>query len=302
MRVLVMGASGYVGRSVAKAFRAKGHIVYGLVRSQDDAALLSLDEIWPVVGNLEQPESVTKILQEVEVAVHCAYSDENKAAELDEKAINLVLEQFSKSSFQRIFIYTSGVWLYGSLGYKVADESMNLNPLEIVKWRLKNEEKVLKASSSTLNTVVIRPGHVYGGFGGLTGMLFATTLNGAASIPGEGKNRWPMVHHQDLAHAYVSAAEKELNKVVLNVVDDSSLTLREIGEAIARASKLELKTLSPEDSKNVFGNILDGFMIDLTVDNSRIKRLLGWQIHHAPFIYEADLHYNSWKAKQAVEF
>jgi nucleoside-diphosphate-sugar epimerase len=37
MRVFVTGASGYIGQAVAKAFRAKGHTVYGLVRTQNDS-------------------------------------------------------------------------------------------------------------------------------------------------------------------------------------------------------------------------------------------------------------------------
>ena len=44
MRVLITGATGYVGHGVAKAFRAKGHTVYGLVRSEEDAHLLSLEK------------------------------------------------------------------------------------------------------------------------------------------------------------------------------------------------------------------------------------------------------------------
>ena len=47
--------------------------------------------------------------------------------------------------------------------------------------------------------------------------------------------------------------------------------------------------------------MVDGFLIDLTVNNSRIKRLLGWQIHHAPFIYEPELYYNAWKASKEYE-
>lgn len=304
MRVFITGATGYIGQAVAKAFRAKGHTVYGLVRAPEDAILLSLDEIWPVLGNLEEPESYSHILEEVEVAVHCAFDESDKGVEYNAKTIETILASFSRSSLPRSFIYTSGIWVYGSLGHKMANESTPLNPLEIVKWRPQQEEKVMKAASSNLSTVIIRPGHVYGGVGGLTNMLFTSTQNGAVSIVGDGNNRWPMVHVQDLAHAYVSAAEKELTQVILNVTDDSTFTLRELSESIARAAHLEgkIKSLSIDEAKATFGSIVEGFLIDLTVDNSRIKRLLGWQIHHAPFIYEVDLYYQAWKtAQQSME-
>jgi nucleoside-diphosphate-sugar epimerase len=301
MRVFVTGASGYIGHAVAKAFRAKGHTVYGLVRSEGDAHLLSLEEVRPVMGDLGQPESYRKALDEVEVAVHCAFDfSSDKGVELDGKTIDTVLQAFSQSSLPRSFIYTSGVWVYGSSGHEMVDESTPLKPLEIVKWRPEHEEKVLKATSPKLRTVVLRPGHVYGGIGGLFNILYTSTQNGAAKMVGEGHNRWPMIHVQDLAYAYVSAAEKELTGVVLNVVDDSTATVREMTEAIARAANIEgkIQAVSLDEAKNEFGPLAEGFAIDLTVNNSRIKRLLGWQIHHAPFIYEVDLYYNGWKTTQ----
>lgn len=304
MRIFITGAAGYIGHGVAKAFRAKGHTVYGLVRSEEDAHLLSLDEIWPIVGDLAQPESYLQVLNDVEVVVHCAFDfSSDKGVEHDASTIDAILEAFSKSSLPRTFIYTSGVWVYGSRGYKMVDESMSLNPIEISKWRPAHEEKVLKATSPHLRTLVMRPGHVYGGIGGLTNILFTSTQNGAVTIIGEGHNRWPLVHLQDLAHAYVSAVERELTGIVLNVADDSTLTLREIAEAIARAANIEgkINVLSMEEAKNQFGLLAEGVAIDLTIDNSRIKRLLKWQIHHAPFIYEADLYYKVWRTTQDFE-
>jgi nucleoside-diphosphate-sugar epimerase len=305
MRVFITGASGYIGHSVAKAFRAKGHTVYGLVRSEDDAHLLSLNEIWPVLGDLNHPESYRHVLEDVEVAVQCAfdYSSDN-GVEIDGKTVDTILEVFSQSSLPRSLIYTSGVWVYGSQGYKMVDESTPVKPLEVAKWRPSHEEKVLKAASPSFRTVVMRPGTVYGGVGGvITNLIFVSTQNGAVSIVGEGHNRWPMVHVQDLAYAYVSAAEKELTNVILNVVDDSTATLREIAEAVARAAKLEgkIQVINKEEGEKQFGPLVEGLQIDLTVNNSRIKRLLGWQIHHAPFVYDADLYFNAWQTTQTAE-
>lgn len=305
MRVFVTGASGYIGHSVAKAFRAKGHTVYGLVRTQEDASLLSLDEIWPVMGDLENPDSYRKILDDVEVAVHCAFDSSEKGVERDEKTINTILEVFSKSTLPRSFIYTSGVWVYGSRGYTMVDESMPLNPIDIVKWRPSHEEKVINGATATLRTVVMRPGHVYGNIGGLTNLLFTSTQNGSVSIVGEGNNRIPMIHVQDLAYAYVSAAEREVTRVVLNVVDDSTATMREMVDAVASVANIsgKITSLPIEEAQKQFGALVQGMLIDLTVNNSRIKRLLGWQIHHAPFIYDVDLYYNAWKTTlQTDEF
>lgn len=303
MRVLVIGASGYIGNAVAKAFRAKGHTVYGSVRNKEDARSLSLEEIGPIMADLSDPKSFHDILQSVEVAVHCAHESSAQEVERDAQAIDTILDLFSHQSLPRSFIYTSGVWVYGSLGYKMADESTPLNPLDVVKWRPAHEEKVLKAASSQLRTVVLRPAHVYGSVGGLTHLLFTSAGKGSMAMVGEGHNRIPMIHVRDLAHAYVSAAERELTSVVLNVADDSTATFREMVEAVARVAGIEgkIQALSSVEAKKQWGSYANVFTLDLTIDNSRIKRLLGWQIHHAPFIYEVQTYYDAWKAMQETE-
>ncbi len=298
MRVLVTGASGYIGKAVAKAFRAKGHRVWGMVRNDKDAHMLSLDEIMPIKGDLSKPESFKKYLDDFEVAVHCAFDSTGKGVEQDAKTIDVITAAFSKSKLPRQFIYTSGIWVYGSAGLQLVDEASPVNPIDIVKWRPAHEDKVLNAATSNFKTVVLRPGCVYGNVGGLTSILFNSLTNKSVTVIKDGHYRWPMIHVNDLAHAYVSTAEKELSSVVMNVVDDSSATVREMAEAIAQSAKLHGKivSLSYDQALKQFGPMVQGLTIDLQVNNSRIKRLLGWQIHHAPFINDVDIYYNAWKS------
>lgn len=300
MRVFITGASGYIGSSVAKAFREKGHTVYGLVRTQDKADHLLSKEIWPILGDLDNPQSYHSILEQVEVAVHCALDHTPQAVERDAKTIDTILSVFSQSPYPRSLIYTSGVWVYGSQGQMV-DESMPLNPIELVKWRPEHEQKVLSAKNP-IRSVVIRPGVVYGGSGGMMNHFFSSAQKGEVTIVGEGNNRWPMVHVQDLAYAYVAAAEKEISHVILNVVDDSTATVREMAEAVAKAAKIEgkISVLPTEEAQKLFGAVVEGLLVNLTVNNSRVKRLLGWQIHHAPFAAEADIYYNTWLNQEKV--
>jgi len=54
MKVIVLGASGFIGFPIAQALTRAGHIVYGLTRSEAKAKQFAAEEIIPVVG---QPES-----------------------------------------------------------------------------------------------------------------------------------------------------------------------------------------------------------------------------------------------------
>src|SRR5439155_674541 len=77
----------------------------------------------------------------------------------------------------------------------------------LVAWRPAHEQLVLQAKG--VRGLVMRLGCVYGGRGGLTGDWFAAAAAGKApTVVGSGHNRWTMVHLDDLADAYVRAAER----------------------------------------------------------------------------------------------
>src|SRR5579872_7470325 len=216
MKVFVTGASGYIGQAVAKAFRFNGHDVWGLVRTEKSAQGLKRDEIRPVIGSLEQPNSLKSVLSDAEAIVHCAFDSSGEGVKKDEAAIDLFIKAAAHGPFPKSILYTSGVWIYGNTREKVVDESERVQPLSVVKWRPSHEEKLLKAESPLIRPVVIRPGCVYGRKGSLTSMWFNSAKNGKIEIAGNGENRWAMVHIDDLARLYVKAAEKEASGVILN--------------------------------------------------------------------------------------
>src|SRR5207245_9832875 len=96
-------------------------------------------------------------------------------------------------------------------------------PSNRVAGRPAHEQMVLQAE--TVRGLVIRPGCVYGGRSGLTGDWFAAALAGKPpTVVGTGHNRWAIVHGDDLADAYVRAAESGLAGEAFDVVDRSRAT------------------------------------------------------------------------------
>src|SRR6185295_11936482 len=69
--------------------------------------------------------------------------------------------------------------------------------------------------------------------------------SGTVSIPEEGRTCWPMVHRDDIADAYSLALERGPAGSRLLLADGSQLTVREIAEAIARATgaRVQSRTL-----------------------------------------------------------
>lgn len=72
MKVLVTGATGYIGGSVAEKLMAAGHAVTGLVRSEEKIALLKARGIEAVVGTRDDPDILAAAAQAADAVIHAA--------------------------------------------------------------------------------------------------------------------------------------------------------------------------------------------------------------------------------------
>src|SRR5258708_16601657 len=72
MKILVTGATGYIGRAAAKALRLRGHQVSGLVRSESSAAKLAQVGLTPVMGDFAGVASLANAVKDVDVIVSTA--------------------------------------------------------------------------------------------------------------------------------------------------------------------------------------------------------------------------------------
>ena len=66
------GASGFLGRRLASAIRARGWRVRVLVRKAADAAVLARDGFETVLGDLHDPSALATLTADAEVTVNCA--------------------------------------------------------------------------------------------------------------------------------------------------------------------------------------------------------------------------------------
>lgn len=292
MRVFVTGASGYIGNAVAKAFRLAGHHVLGLVRSDHAAENLRQSEIEPIISDIAKPEVYAEAARDSNVLVHCAFENTKEGVVKDAKALEALIGYARENTLPKSLIYTSGAWVYGSTKNKIADESTPLNPIDLVKWRPQHEEMALKSASYWLKPVVIRPGIVYGGQGGLTALWFEGSKKGIIPFYGTGGNHFSMIHIEDLARLYVAAAENELGQAVLNAVDGHCPSAKECAEAIGSYLKL------PTAAEEFQSPLLEGFLADQKVSADRAYRLLGWRSKLPSFIDGVKEYFHAWKSSQ----
>ncbi len=301
MRIFVTGATGFIGFAVATEMARAGHKVYGLARSAEKAQRLSAAEVLPVTGDMSRPETYLEVASRCQVLIHCAAEYTARYMELDRRTVTELLKSAQASGQPRLFVYTSGCWVYGSTGAAAADESTSLNPPAMVKPRVETETLILAASSGRLRTIVIRPGCVYGGSGSLTASWFESAERyGPSRVVGDGKFRWAMVHLADLAVAYRLAAESAFGGEVFNVADNSRFTVLECAEAASAAATGagSVQCVPVEEAAKTMGPMAECLTLDQHIDSSKVVRLLGWQPRHGGFVDDVARYYRSWKASQ----
>ena len=299
MKCFITGATGYIGFHVACALRRAGHEVWGLARTPEKGRLLSQQEIFPVIGTLQQPAAWQARAAECSVLIHAAQDLQTADSPLlDRQAVEALLATAMAGARPKTVIYTSGAWVYGNTGSKLVDETTALTPARLVARRPATEQLVL--ASNLVKGIVIRPGCVYGKQGGRPGTWFAGARKQKLQVIGDGRTRWAMVHVEDLADAYLRAAESGLAGEVFNVSDRSRATVLEMAGSAAKTAGYdgEVTVVPLAEALQTMGDFAECLALDQHIDSRKAVRLLGWQPAHGGFVDEVERYFESWCAAQ----
>ena len=283
MKIFVIGATGYVGSHVAKAFKARGHEVTGLARDAEKAARLEAHGIQAALGVMEDLPQLAASIQGSDVVVMAAMLPfEGEVA-----AMAALIHVCRKSRIGHL-IFTSGT---GVLSIEARDGAWSQytfaedDPFPFPARRnrairIETEKLVRDASGKGLKTYVIRPPLIYGNAGSIQiPQIFESALRtGSACYRGLWLNLYSAVHVEDLAEAYCLAIEKGTPGALYHTVSGEA-NFRSIAEAVATVAGCGTKSLNYEEACDLWGNV----WVDLALAvNSRsiAKRTveeLGWQ-------------------------
>lgn len=298
MKIFITGATGYIGFAVAKTFRRAGYQVLGLTRSIEKSKLLAKEEIEPIIGSLQNPSGFVKTAAQSDIIIHAAVDYSNNTAALDKDMIESIIDAARVSGKVQKLIYTSGTWVYGK-SQEILTEESETKAIKAVRWRPETDKLVI--DNPYLNGIVIRPGCVYGGKGDMTNDLFDAVINKkSVDIIGDGTNRWPMVHVDDLARAYQLAAENNIVDQAINIVEELSSSINEIVSDINALINHEgkINPISLKEAIEIRGDFAEALAINQTFDTSKARALLGWKPLHRGFHQELNQYYSTWKAFQ----
>lgn len=211
-RVLVAGATGYLGNFVVRELKSRGYFVRALARTPGklDHVKQQLDEIR--IGEVTRPETLTGICD----GIDCVFSSIGITKQRDKLTFkdvdyqgNKNLLDIAKEAGVRKFVYVSVL------------DGPNLCHLDIVKA---HEDFVQELKTSRMDYAVLRPT----GYFSDMGQFYEMARKGRVYLIGPGNNRVNPIHGADLAVSCVNAVEETRQEI--NLGGPETMTWREIAE------------------------------------------------------------------------
>jgi nucleoside-diphosphate-sugar epimerase len=263
---------------VVERLRDFGHQVLGLARSDASALKLESAGAQAARGDLRNTGTLARTARECDAAIHLAMEYSAETPQLDRAAVETILEEYRLTG--RPFLYTSGIWVVGDTGGQEADEDTPLHPPPVVAWRPAIEQLVLRAQGP--RGIVIRPAMVYGRGGGFSGDFARQAREqGAVRVVGDGENRWPFVHVDDLADLYVLALGAEAGALYFASAGPS-IAVKEVARAAAHGAPID--SIPVEEARRALGPVADALVLDQMVSSRKAVRELGWSPKAKPVI------------------
>ncbi len=266
MKILLTGATGYIGSAVLAALHDHGHDVVAPVRSARSLDAVQGAGARGILGDATDAAWLTALLADVDGAVHAAAPGDGTAAEFDGRMVDAVLAAFSGTA--KPYVHTGGIWTWGA-GAELRDDDAP-HPPALTAWRPAIEARVL---TSGLAASVLSPGVVYGHGRGLAGLVTTPDADGRVRLIGDGAQHWTTVHVDDLAELYVRVLESGRALGRMLGVSGVNPTVREIAEA---ARPLEVVSETPEESRARLGEAFaDALLLDQQAVGDKAREL-GW--------------------------
>jgi nucleoside-diphosphate-sugar epimerase len=277
MRVLVTGASGFVGHAACRELLVRGHEVRALVRrpgSQPEGTTA-------VAGDLTDAAAPGAAVREAapEGVVHLAAEiatqrDAERVREVNVEGMRRLLDAGAAAGAPKVVFASTVVTGEADGALLTEDEPL---PVHTPYGHSKQAGEALLLASG-LPGVIVRPGHIYGPGGWYEHELARLRQPGRFAVIGRGDNLWDVVHVDDVARALVDALERAPAGEIYHAADDEPITYYDFTALGAQALGVGRPRRIPAWVARLAAgsNAVTAVVRSARTSNAKLKRELGW--------------------------
>lgn len=244
MRVLVTGATGFVGRAVVARLLGDGHAVSASVRSPARGASMLGPEVH-LVSAREGHSALAAALTRADAVINLAgenvmggrWTASRMRALRDsrvQQTADLVQTMASSHPRPAVLISASAVGFYGDAGDVELDEQHPRGAGFLAQLCEDWENAAMKAESSGVRVAVLRIGVVLGPEGGALHRLLPLFRAGLGGRLGSGRQWVPWIHLRDLVELISTTLGDVRFRGVVNGTAPNPVTNAELTAALAR--------------------------------------------------------------------
>lgn len=292
MKVLVTGASGFIGSVLVDHLASKGHTVTCLIRDDKKRTKFNHNTEF-IVADITDRDKLLQSMSNIDIDTlfHLAAINPLEKDKKVQKRVNIdgmknVIDACMKGSV-KLFIYAQGTGVYGNTNGEWIDESTPKNPdTDFAKTRHEAEEMLWKANRENgLPVSVAVLGDVYGHSGWFADIVVNKIRDGSFKIPGSGDYYRSFVHVDDVASALTLVAERNAKNSTYIISDDEPVTFAEFVYYVADRLALKRPGKVPALlAKAVLGSDMVKLLTySVRARNTKAKNELGLQLQYPTY-------------------
>ena len=243
MRVIVIGATGFIGRNFLQYFSGKHKKdipIVALVRdsSRNKDAVCNIAGIDIKSFTSLHKDEVKDFLEKKDIVVYCAGyvgNDKQRLYEVNELATYEVLQACMEQQVSRVVYLSSVAVISGNKEIPLRDDMPFKSSMPYGESKLRAEKIVWDFIDKGLNIVVLRPAMVYGkGEPHMLPKVFNLMIRRLFFLFGNGDNLWHLCGIYNLIAVMEQAVfdDRMLNRPFI-VADEEVLTAREIFDTLS---------------------------------------------------------------------
>lgn len=217
MRIVVTGATGFIGCNLAQFLASLGHEVVATGRAAIQVELARIERLSKAgvqveSGSLLDPGFANKVVAGCDAVIHLAAAQhEGNVPDSYFRDVNVIgtrlLIDATVNAGARRFVYGSTIGVYGSAIQGELDEGSTPRPENIYAITKLEAEQVVSEYSSRIETCIARISETYGPDDFRLLKLFRAVDRGAFVMLGSGLNLRQVIYVDDLTTGLLLAAE-----------------------------------------------------------------------------------------------